>query len=250
MVIEEQLSLKYKNKYGKKIADIVIEVYIPIDQRPVYISLSDRLNKKYNREPEISTAEPVQESSSESAENLSDEKNVLRFTDDPEYNLNVLNNICDKAKKLKKKYIGILGELGKDDVVYLKTADKLIILLERFIGKGKYNPDKTSDELIRMLKTTILKNYANVRLVSVIDDFFAECDFMKIEIPVGKILEEEDFEFIGEDNLVVDVDSPHKHNMIIEKRHDAYIFDCYDADDEDFIEKIIPGSYTIGRWKE
>ena len=64
----------------------------------------------------------------------------------------------------------------------------------------------------------------------------------------GKKIDDNDLDYI-ENCIRVDVDDDKQHNTIIKKTHDAYVFRCYDSEENEFFDKIIPGGYSIGNYK-
>lgn len=219
------------------------EKYSPVESIIHYISLLDRLHGKYSV---FKGSECVNDWKFKE-DKLSTE--LLRFDENEDKNCQRLHIIYNNAKALRKKYYNVLSN-SDENTVYFKTADKLVSRIERFIDKGDFSSHKVSDEIVKTLSLTIMKNFAKSELFSLIDNFMLECKFGKKELQIGKRVEDDDFDYIGENYLKIEVPSLIQHNTIIKKQHDAYIFDCYDPDEEEFFQKIIPGDYAIGYWKE
>lgn len=219
--------------------------YSVLNQTTQFISLIDRLKNKYEL---CSLLEPTEKCIEQNINvvNFSSVE-ILSFNDNCDHNRQKLCVICDNAKELRSKYSEIING---DETIYLKTVDNFINKMDSIIGKGDFSPNKVSDKLKKALSLTVIKNFANSKLSLLIDDFLAKCGFKKVELPIGKRVEDDDFKYIPEFYLKIDVKSPDMHNTIIDKKHDAYVFNCYDTDEEEYCQKIIPGEYSIGCWKE
>lgn len=219
------------------------EKHTPIESITRYISLLDRLQSKYSV-PKVSECFDDRQLIGDKIKT-----ELLRFDEDEDENRKRFYVIYNNAKELRRKYYNVLSN-SDENTVYFKTADKLVSRIERFIDKGNFLSHKVSDEIVKILSLTIMKNFAKSELFSLIDNFMLECKFGKKELQIGKKVEDDDFDYIGENYLKIEVPSLVQHNTIIKKQHDAYIFDCYDPDEEELFQKIIPGDYAIGYRKE
>ena len=220
--------------------------HIPIDKITDHISLLDRLKEKYNADlisgkPKCTDILIFKEDNSITE--------LLRFDGSEDDNCQKLFFICSNAKELRKQYADVLSN-SDENAIYFKTVNSFIFKIERLIDRGIFSPNKISNEIVKILSSTIMKNFAKKELHSIIDDFMLKCKFDKKELKIGQSIEDEDLDYIGDNYLKVEVSSPEMHNTIINKSHDAYIFDCYDPDEEEFFKKIIPGDYAIGYRKE
>lgn len=224
-----------------------LHIYSQLSNQTEIVSLTDRLRNRY--EADISEPEKKQVVDSEIPENDNGKKIPLRFDDNETENMKRLNMILNNARRLKNDYTETLGSI-KDNEIYFKTINSFISKTEAFINKGVLSPVKIAKEIVKNLSTTLIKNYANQKLKNVLDDFMTSCNFNLIELPVGKKIEDDDLDYISDNCYKIDVSNRDMHNTIIEKRHDAFVFECYDSEEEEFYQKIIPGEYAIGSWKE
>lgn len=225
------------------------EAYIPLKSNPLYQSLTDRFRKKYNEiiDEEIHEKCTDDEILAETVEY--DSGQILCFDDDSESNKNKVLKIMDNIDELRKDYSHELENVAANEI-YFKTIDKLNSQMNRIIDNKRFSPDKLVSDITKYFTQTIIKNYSNALLVEAIDNFFERCNFKKVELQIGKKLEDEDFEYIGSNAMKVNVSDKSKHNTIIEKKHDAFEFRCYDMEEEEYYTKIIPGEYAIGCWRE
>ena len=203
--------------------------------------LLSRLRKKY---PNVLAGQ----SSGLMNESVEYEK-ILCFNDDWERSLEKLNMILEKANHLKEQYIAIL-EKSEENSVYFKTIDKLIKRLKKMV-EGSYNAYEISDALSKAIQATIIKNFCCEQLESALNKFMYECGFKCVKLEIGKQIDDNDLDYIDMKNcLYVRVNDKKMHNTIIGKVNDAYVFKYYDSDEEEYYNRVIPGVYSIGSWKE
>lgn len=199
--------------------------------------LLSRLRKKYS---------DVVDSCDLSYPNDVQNNKQLCFDDEWECSLDTIKLIRDNAIRLKEQYNYILSRSG-DSNVYIRTVDNLINRLKK-ISEKPQNSSKTADGISKAIKTTIMKNYCCNELKCVLDKYMDVCGFKRIELEIGKKIDDNDLDYI-ENCIRVDVDDDKQHNTIIKKTHDAYVFRCYDSEENEFFDKIIPGGYSIGNYK-
>ena len=169
------------------------------------------------------------------------------FTLSNTVNIRRLDKIKDNALNLKKQYESIL--LDDEDNVYFKTVDKLITKISKLAEKcsdDELEPSALSGEFVKIINATIMKNFANKKLFSVIDSFMVGCGTEKKVLDVGQKLGDEDFELIGDMIINVPVNAQEQHNTIVNKIHDAYI--VYYKDEDGLNYRVIDGQYTIGKF--
>lgn len=165
-------------------------------------------------------------------------------------NEKMLSNILGNAKELRNKYYSIIED-NVENSVYFKTVDNCVKKLEKLTEKislKEMEPSKIAGELVKILNSTIVKNFVKRELHSVIDQFMTDCSFIRKELYVGKKLSDEDYDFIGEMPLDVPVDSADQHNVIQAKEHDAYLI--YYKDEEGLSYRVIDGKYSIGKYSK
>lgn len=242
------LKIRIQNKTALKENTLNgVHKYFQLNKQINYMALIDRLRIRY--EGSIPVLTVTEKENSVSADSENDKKHPLRFDDNEGDNRNNLDLILNNVKRLREEYTIALNGV-ENNSVYFKTIDNFILKIERLMGKELSSPNKISKELEKALTSTLMKNYAVSELQPVLDDFFIRCNFVKVEIPVGKKIDDDDLDYIDEHCRRIEVSDSKKHNTIIDKRHDAFIFDCYDSDEEELFHKIIPGEYSIGCWKE
>ncbi|MBQ7008829.1 MAG: hypothetical protein IJN05_06390 [Ruminococcus sp.] len=200
--------------------------------------LLSRLRKKY---PDV--ADNCDLSCSHDVQN----NKQLCFDDEWERSLDTIKFILDNAICLKEQYNEIFRNSGDGDV-YVRTVDNLISRLKKITEKSQ-NSSKTADGISKAIQATIIKNYCCNQLKDFLDKYMDECGFKRIELEIGKKIDDNDLDYI-ENCIRVDVNDKELHNTIINKTHDAYVFRCYDSEEDELFDKIIPGGYSIGSYKE
>lgn len=170
------------------------------------------------------------------------------FNDNYIRNMKMLNNIIENAVILQNRYSGVLSE-REENSIYFKTIDNCLKKLQKLSDKLSASEMESSQivgELVKILNSTIIKNFVKKELYPLIDEFMINCRFIKKELEVGKKLGDDDYDYIGEMPLDVPVDSPEKHNRILSKEHDAYVI--YYKDEDGLSCRIIDGKYSIGKY--
>lgn len=223
-----------------KMDNNISTTYISLSNSPVFVSLKERLSERYEVHITAVAVADISENKS---------KDVLLISDDEENNRAVVSSVLKNARQLKASYVSLLED-NESNAIYFKTVNKLVKKLEDFYENGEFELKKTWKMLSKVIETTIMKNFVNSILSEAINSFMLNCKFRAIVFPVGKKLNDSDFDYISDSYLRVAVDSKSKHKTIVEKKHDAYEFECYDPDEETTFRKIIPGEYAIGYWKE
>ena len=172
------------------------------------------------------------------------------FTDNSALNIKMINAILKNALTLQEKYAKVLPR-SDENSIYFKTVDSCVNKLQKLADKvvsTDMESSKIAVELVKILNLTVVKNFVNKSLLSVIDEFLLDCKFIKKELDIGKKLSDEDYDYIGEMPLEVPVSSSEKHNVIVRKKHDAYVI--YYKDDEGISNCIICGEYSIGKYSK
>lgn len=170
------------------------------------------------------------------------------FSDNVLRNEKMLSKIIDNAAVLKEKYDNIL-EADGNNAVYFKTIDNCMKKLQRLsekLSSTDMESSKIVGEIVKILNSTIVKNFAKKELYSAIDQFMIDSLFIKKELPIGKKLSDDDYDLIGDMPLDVPVDSMDQHNVIQGKEHDAYLI--YYKDEEGLSYRVIDGKYSIGKY--
>ncbi len=214
--------------------------YNPPEPKPVY-----------NYLPSLSVSYPKENVTDYSALVPIKKKAVSVFSEDSAENNRALKLAADNAVKLRNEYSKILTDLS-DCEVYFKTADNCVSKLKALSEKAssqKMDASKTAGELVKILKSTIIKNFSKKELAPVIDKYLKCCGFEKVELEFGKKLTDNDYEYIENSPMFVPVDSPEKNNTIVSKEHDAYVISYFDEDEDEISHKIIEGEYRIGAYK-
>ena len=161
-----------------------------------------------------------------------------------------LDNIIKNASALRDNYFYALNEVDENNI-YFKTVDNCLRKLEKLSEKLASSEMEASNivgELVKILNSTIVKNFVKKELFPFIDEFMLNCGFIKREIEVGKKLGDSDYDYIGEMPLDVPVDSPEQHNMVLAKEHDAYVI--YYKDEDELSYRVIAGQYSIGKFSK
>ena len=216
---------------------------------PVQKVQDESLKKKYGfSEPlvqkEISLVQEVQEEIKSSTITGN-----LIFDADEISNEKKLKKILSGVRQLKNDYCTVLAD-NDENSIYFKTVDTLIKKLVTHIEKGKFSASYSAKSIEKMISSTIVKNYAKKPLKKFIDDFFVRCGFYVKKYPVGMKMKDEDFEYLSENYRSDSVDRPELDNTITENIHDAFLFDCYNQEEEEIYKKYIPADCAVGRWKE
>lgn len=196
----------------------------------------------------INPSEPVKKDTTD-VQSGETNRNVIRplFSDNELKNEKALQLILNNAIELKQKYAEVT-EIA-EDAIYLKTVDMCISRMQKLIDKNNssaMDASKLAGEVVKILNSTIVKNFSRKELVELIDQFMIKSSFVKKELEVGKKLTDEDYAYIGDMPLDIPVKSYEQHNVILEKQHDAYII--YVKDEEGISERIIDGKYGIGKF--
>lgn len=171
------------------------------------------------------------------------------FSDDPAENTNILNNYISQSYKLREQ-MQVLFEGREEGDIYLKLFDKCIRKLETLVEKNKerfYEADKLANESAKIFKQTISKAMSQEQLRERLDQYMKACGIRKLDWRVGKVLENDDYGYLEEPILYDEVPDPKLNNTITEIRQDTYLID-YKEDDRQY-EAVIPGIYSIGRYR-
>lgn len=172
------------------------------------------------------------------------------FSDNSLRNEKTVKAFLDNALELKEKYLSILSS-GESDSIYIKTVDNCIKKLEKLYEKAsdsQLEPSKLASEISKILSSTIIKNFVNPKLYTVIDEYLLSCKLVRKALQVGNKLCDDDYDYIGEMPLDVPVNNPEQHNVIMTKEHDAYIITF--KDEEGLSRRIIEGKYSIGKYSK
>lgn len=154
--------------------------------------------------------------------------------------------LLSQAKVLKSKIVQICS--GSDDV-YIKLVDNLIDKLGKIIEKNKdkqYSADKLANEVSKVLKQTIIKGMSQEKVKDVVKQYMDDCGIRKLDWAIGKKISDNDYEYLEEPIIYVDVNNESESETIVAIIQDTYIIDYYEDDDK--YEAIIPGMYRIGRY--
>lgn len=205
-------------------------------------SLISRLKKKY---PDVLLRE-----SSPFVDGPGENDDMLCFDDDWERSVTILKAILENAKRLKERYCKVLTN-SDNNTVYFKTIDKLIDRLEKMTIDKPLDSCKAADKLLKVINSTIVKNFSCERLEKNLRSFMRECGFKCIELRIGKVIDDEDLKYIDTSNCIYEeVKDKRKHNTIISKSYDSYVYKYFDSEENEYYERVIPGAYSIGSWKE
>lgn len=180
-----------------------------------------------------------------------DEQKFLNyvFSDDSAENMNILNNYISQSHKLREQ-MQVLFEGREEGDIYLKLFDKCIRKLESLVEKNKerfYEADKLANESAKIFKQTIAKAMSQKQLRERLDQYMKACGIRKLDWRIGKVLENDDYGYLEEPILYDEVSDPKLNNTITEIRQDTYLID-YREDDRQY-EAVIPGIYSIGRYR-
>lgn len=193
----------------------------------------------------------VKDSNSSSLKNAISESSELishtpLFTSSGVFNARKLDGIKNKAIELKRQYEAALSG-DENTTVYIKTVDSFINKICKLAeNSSDEEPASIAGKLVKAVNFTIMKNFANPRLVSIIDSFLMDCGIEKRILKIGKKLEDEDYELIGDMPLEVPVKDIELRNTIVKKVHDAYVI--YYKDEDGLGYRVIDGQYSIGKF--
>lgn len=171
-------------------------------------------------------------------------RKALFFDDDKNENKGKLLTLLDQAKLLKDK----LCKAEVDSDVYLKLAENLIDKLDKLIAKNKekkYTADKLANEIVKILKQTIIKGMTQEKVKEVFKEYMDGCAIRRLEWSIGRKVSHDDYEYLEEPIIYENVNDDNKAGTILEIIQDTYVID-YVEDDERY-EAIIPGLYRIGK---
>jgi hypothetical protein len=182
-------------------------------------------------------------------ENPTEDTKYLTFTDDFQNNQELLQNMIEQTKLLRARITERYHD-QKDFDIYLKLVDKCIEKLERISEKNQDHAteaEKLANDCVKAFKQTVVKAMSQEKLRDVMREYMAKCNFRKLDWKVGKTLTNDDYDYLEEPVLYVDVEDKSMDDSICDIKQDTYIID-YIEDDEKY-EAVIPGIYCIGRYK-
>lgn len=171
------------------------------------------------------------------------------FGADPAENRKILDTYIMRSHELREQMQAMFEGKEEGDI-YLKLLDKCIRKLESLMEKNKertFEADKLANESAKIFKQTIAKAMSQEKLKDSLDRYMAACGIRKLNWCVGKALENEDYDYLEEPILYDEVSDPGQNNTITEIRQDTYIID-YREDDSRY-EAVIPGIYSIGKYR-
>lgn len=177
-----------------------------------------------------------------------EKKDTFVFCDNAENNVKFFENIVKQTVVLRNKFIK-LSEEGYDVQIHLKLIDKYLEKVQKIMEKtAECDVEKTANDFVKVFKNTIAKMMSQETISDYMNEYMGCCNIKKLVWPIGKKLDDDDFEYLEEPILYEDVTDRQLHLTIRGIKQETYIVE-YMEDDELF-EVVIPGIYIIGRYKE
>lgn len=172
---------------------------------------------------------------------------ILYSSEKQNYDL-VLNRFIENAKELERKAQMIYRD-SEDGEIIIKLINKCsqkFIKLKEKNNENDYDVEKIVSETAKIIKQTIAKALSQSDIRDYVDDYLKKCGIRKINWQVGKKLNENDYEYLGETVLYDQVENKSDDETITEIVQNSYVID-YEEDNEKY-EKLISGIYHIGRY--
>lgn len=160
----------------------------------------------------------------------------------------MIPKIIAETEEVRKTILSIMGEADLE-TPYLKLVDKCqkkLSLLYSKMEEKEYTADKAASELGKIWKQTIAKALAKQDIRESLEQYFNKCGARKLDWKVGRLLSNEDYEYLEEPILYDKVDEPSKNGRITEIQQDTYVIDYEEDGEKDMV--VIPGIYHIGKY--
>lgn len=171
------------------------------------------------------------------------------FDDNPVHNKKSLEHFITQIKKTRGKFEKKFT--GKENAeIYLKLTDKCLKKFENLLVKfqeKEYEAGKLASESAKILKQTLIRALSQKMAKEIIYEYMELCGIRKVEWAVGKIMKDDDYNYLDEPVFYEEVEDINLDNVLMEIQQDAFIID-YIEDDCKY-EEILPGIYKIGKIK-
>jgi len=172
------------------------------------------------------------------------------FTNDEEENSKTLKAMLVALSELRSFVVEKLYHHGSLEAC-LKLIDacgQKINALSVKHEKRNLSAESLAGEVLKIMKTTLAKLLGIEAFSKCTADCLLNCGFVKLDWKIGKVLKDDDYDYLEEPIFYEEVQDKNLEGSIVKIVQDGYLL-YYLNEDEEIEESHISGTYCIGRLK-